>query len=425
MLTLCQAYQQPLDLHIAEGERVFFKVSGNFTVHLTGNYEMPIDEHDHDDEDDELDDDEYDLSPNEDELAQLEALVAGEESDDLDDLEDPRVMEIDGEEEAAIAKKTSKKGKNKRPAEDDAEVDASLDDIMAKSLKEEQADQPKQLSKAEKKAAKKLKNNEGEASAAPVQAKAEPATNGTSSDSDKKKVQFAKNLEQGPTPSKADAKDKDKKSASVSLGIKDVSGISVDDRKIGSGPPAKKGSRLEMRYIGKLDNGKVFDSNKSGKPFAFKLGTGEVIKGWDLGLAGISAGGERRLIIPAHHAYGKKALPGIPANSRLTFDIKCLSVKQDSSESSLDEHIAHSSASSQDAIMHDAKAETSAIEPILSYDQGEANAGDVKNKSHKRRGRDKRKKQIKKNAACSSSSSSSPQSPSNVVKVTDSTAAGE
>ena len=285
---------------------------------------MPIDEHDHDDSDDEFDEDEYDLSPNEDELAQLEALVGDEESDDLDDISDPRLMEIDEEEEAPAPKKSSK-GKNKRPAEDDVEVEASLDDIMAKSIKSDQVDQPKKLSKAEKKAAaKKLKNNDGEASAAPVQVKAE-ATNGTSSESEKKKVQFAKNLEQGPTPSKADTKDK--KAASVSLGVKDVSGITVDDRKIGSGPPAKKGSRLEMRYIGKLDNGKVFDSNKSGKPFSFKLGTGEVIKGWDLGLAGISAGGERRLVIPAHHAYGKKALPGIPANSRLTFDIKCLSVK--------------------------------------------------------------------------------------------------
>jgi len=82
-----------------------------------------------------------------------------------------------------------------------------------------------------------------------------------------------------------------------------------------------------MRYIGKLDNGKVFDSNKSGKPFSFKLGAGEVIKGWDIGLQGIQVGGERRLVIPAHLAYGSKALPGIPKNSKLTFDIKCLSVK--------------------------------------------------------------------------------------------------
>lgn len=289
---------------------------------------MPLDEPEGDE------DDEYDLSPDEDELDGLDALVDGEESDELDDLEDPRIMEVDDEEQVkpkapAAATKESKKGKNKRPAEDE---DVSLDSIMAKDAAAA-PEQPKKLSKAEKKAAKKLKNNEGEAAAAPEQSKTDsPQVNG--SDSDKKSVKFAKNLEQGPTPSKADAKTDakaDTKSAdkpkSVSLGLKDVNGVSVDDRKIGSGPAAKKGSRLEMRYIGKLDNGKVFDSNKSGKPFAFKLGIGEVIKGWDLGLAGISAGGERRLVIPAHLAYGKKGVAGIPGNSTLTFDIKCLSVK--------------------------------------------------------------------------------------------------
>lgn len=67
-------------------------------------------------------------------------------------------------------------------------------------------------------------------------------------------------------------------------------------------------------------------ANKKGKPFSFKLGVGEVIKGWDVGVAGMQAGSERRLTIPAKLAYGSKALPGIPANSELIFDIKCISV---------------------------------------------------------------------------------------------------
>lgn len=318
---------------MAEGEKVFFKVSGSLTVHLTGNYVMPLDEP----SDDEDDEDEYDLSPGEeDELDGLDALVDGDESDELDDMEDPRVMEVDSEEDQKKPKAVAAaaaKGKNKRPAADDE--DSTLDNIMANSLKKEDAEPaPKKLSKAEKKAAKKLKNNEGVAAAAPADTKKEAAqTNGTAADSGKK-VQFAKNLEQGPTPSKnepakaeikADAKADDKKK-SGSLGVRDVQGVTVDERKAGSGPQAKKGSKLEMRYIGKLDDGKVFDSNKSGKPFSFKLGVGEVIKGWDVGLQGISSGGERRLIIPAHLAYGKKALPGIPANSKLTFDIKCIRV---------------------------------------------------------------------------------------------------
>lgn len=68
-------------------------------------------------------------------------------------------------------------------------------------------------------------------------------------------------------------------------------------------------------------------ANKSGKPFSFKLGKGDVIKGWDIGVAGMSAGGERRIVVPASLAYGKKGMPGIPANSELTFDLKLLAVK--------------------------------------------------------------------------------------------------
>ena len=293
---------------------------------------MPIDEPSDDEEDDE-----YDLSPDEDEIDGLDGLDAlldgGDESDELDDLDDPRVMEVDSEEEVEKpkAKTSTGKGKNKRPAEDD-EADTSLDAIMAKTLKQDSTEEPKKLSKVEKKAAKKLKTNDGEAATPPTDSKKSAnvaaQTNGTSSDSGKK-VQFAKNLEQGPTPSKADAAKStadDKKKAAPST-IRDVQGVTVDERKVGTGPNAKKGSKLEMRYIGKLDNQKVFDSNKSGKPFSFKLGVGDVIKGWDVGLMGIQSGGERRLTIPAHLAYGKKALPGIPANSKLTFDIKCLSVK--------------------------------------------------------------------------------------------------
>lgn len=68
-------------------------------------------------------------------------------------------------------------------------------------------------------------------------------------------------------------------------------------------------------------------ANKKGAPFSFKLGKGEVIKGWDIGVAGMAVGGERRLTIPAHLAYGSRAIPGIPANSTLIFDVKLLEIK--------------------------------------------------------------------------------------------------
>ncbi len=72
-----------------------------------------------------------------------------------------------------------------------------------------------------------------------------------------------------------------------------------------------------MRYVGKLTNGKVFDQCTSGKPFYFKLGKGEVIKGWDEGVKGMKVGAERRLTCPAKLAYGSQKLPGIRPTRRL------------------------------------------------------------------------------------------------------------
>ncbi|PTB67130.1 hypothetical protein BBK36DRAFT_1135283 [Trichoderma citrinoviride] len=291
-------YQQPLDITVNQGEKVFFCVSGTHTVYLTGNYIM-----DDDEEDDEDGEDDYDLSPDELEYAMGED-DSEEESDDLDDIADPRVTEIETDEEEApqLVATDNKKGKNKRSA---AEAEG-LDDLMAKS-----AD-----SKLSKKQQKKLKNNKGEAVAAEEKEKEETKK-------DAKKVQFAKNLEQGPTGSA----EKAKKAAKPSLGVKNVQGVTIDDRTIGKGRTVKNGDTVGVRYIGKLQNGQQFDANKKGKPFSFKIGKGQVIKGWDIGIVGMAIGGERRLTIPAHLAYGSKSLPGIPANSTLTFDVKLLEIK--------------------------------------------------------------------------------------------------
>jgi FK506-binding nuclear protein len=67
-------------------------------------------------------------------------------------------------------------------------------------------------------------------------------------------------------------------------------------------------------------------ANKKGPPFKFKIGGGEVIKGWDIGVLGMTVGGERRITIPARLGYGGKAIAGIPANSDLTFDLKMISI---------------------------------------------------------------------------------------------------
>ena len=218
--------------------------------------------------DGEEEDEDYDLSPDEDELDDEE------ESDDLDALEDPRITEImlDEDEEAPKLVKQDKKGKNKRAAENSDDEPANLDDIIAKSLKPAEATVNGDA-KLSKKQLKKLKNNAGEAVAAAVEKHpkkdGKPAKDSPNPKSDKK-VQFAKKLEQGPTSSSQETKPetkneakKDKDQSKAGLGEKIVQGVKIDDKKAGKGPAAKKGDKISMRYIGKLQDGKVFDGKHS------------------------------------------------------------------------------------------------------------------------------------------------------------------
>lgn len=267
-------YQQTLDLTISPDEEVYFVVTGSYPIHLSGNYirhpfDDESDEEDYDSEDEDYegeDSDEYDLTPDEDEILNDEDFNTAKIQELQEDAE-----EEEPKEEPKKSKKQAKKDNKKRAAEEEEE-------------------------KEEAKPAKKSKKEE------------------------EKKVKFDKKLEKGPTPSETA---KPKKITKHTLSA----GVVIEDRSIGEGPKVKSGQRVGVRYIGKLKNGKVFDKNVKGKPFSFKLGKGEVIRGWDLGIQGMAVGGERRIVIPPAAAYGSQALPGIPANSELTFDVKLVSFK--------------------------------------------------------------------------------------------------
>ena len=101
--------------------------------------------------------------------------------------------------------------------------------------------------------------------------------------------------------------------------------LKVEDLITGTGPAAKSGDKISVRYVGVLfDNNKEFDSSwKRGKaPFQLTLGQGQVIQGWDQGLVGMKVGGRRRLTIPPDLAYGAQGQPPtIPANATLVFDV--------------------------------------------------------------------------------------------------------
>lgn len=102
-------------------------------------------------------------------------------------------------------------------------------------------------------------------------------------------------------------------------------GLQVNDVHVGSGPEAKKGKFVHVRYIGRLPNNKEFDRS-TGKPFSFRLGAGEVIKGWEQGLEGMKVGGKRKIVVPPSLGYGNRSMGPIPANSTLHFDLELVSI---------------------------------------------------------------------------------------------------
>ena len=102
----------------------------------------------------------------------------------------------------------------------------------------------------------------------------------------------------------------------------------IEDLLIGEGKAAVKGALITTHYTGTLADGTVFDSShRKGKPFQCVIGTGRVIKGWDIGIMGMCVGGKRKLFVPAHLAYGERQIgEHITPNSDLYFEIELLEV---------------------------------------------------------------------------------------------------
>ncbi|MGU3540741.1 FKBP-type peptidyl-prolyl cis-trans isomerase [Methylobacterium sp. A54F] len=111
------------------------------------------------------------------------------------------------------------------------------------------------------------------------------------------------------------------------------SGLKVNDEVVGTGPEPKAGQQVTVHYTGWLDQGgqkgKKFDSSRDrGQPFTFTIGAGQVIQGWDLGVATMKPGGKRTLVIPPDLGYGARGAGGvIPPNATLIFDVELIGAK--------------------------------------------------------------------------------------------------
>lgn len=111
----------------------------------------------------------------------------------------------------------------------------------------------------------------------------------------------------------------------------EIQGMKVEILKEGTGESSKNGDKVSVHYVGTLEDSTKFDSSiDRGTPFAFILGVGQVIKGWDLGVLGMKVGEKRKLTIPPALAYGEAGTPGgpIPPNATLIFEVELLGINQ-------------------------------------------------------------------------------------------------
>jgi FKBP-type peptidyl-prolyl cis-trans isomerase len=115
------------------------------------------------------------------------------------------------------------------------------------------------------------------------------------------------------------------------MSIQNPTDLQITDTVVGTGTAAAAGDVVTVHYVGSLTNGSVFDASMrhSTEGFTFNLGAGQVIQGWDRGIVGMKEGGKRMLVIPAHLAYGDRAVGDvIPANSTLVFEVELLKVQK-------------------------------------------------------------------------------------------------
>lgn len=101
----------------------------------------------------------------------------------------------------------------------------------------------------------------------------------------------------------------------------------IEDLKVGDGAEVQSGDYISIHYSGTLEDGTKFDSSYDrGEPFKTRIGIGQVIDGWDMGVVGMKVGGKRKLIIPPQLAYGDREIGEIPPNSILIFEVELVSI---------------------------------------------------------------------------------------------------
>jgi len=366
-------FNESLDLSFNAGEKICFKVDGSGTVHMTGNLVEDIpesgDPFEHLNMDDSSEDDSEAMEDSEE-----ETVEAGDKIKEVSEKEASKLKRKQDQEDQGKKKKTKvtengdstmdttlgdlddtenfAEEEDSEESEDDdsdeadttgaaASDDDSDDDEEDSSSEEEEEEEESPKKKVESPVKKDVKTPKQAQEPKSKTPKVDAKTPSKQDDKSKTPKVDTKITNQETKTSKQESKTpkSEKNPKKESNGVDQSKtpgktpmrflkgGIQIEDLKVGSGPEAKNGSKVGLYYEGRLKtNNKMFDAatEKQGKPFPFKLGKGEVIKGWDIGVLGMKVGGKRRMIIPPKMAYGVNgAPPSIPPNSTLVFEVEC------------------------------------------------------------------------------------------------------
>ncbi|CAM0904472.1 unnamed protein product [Alopecurus aequalis] len=240
------------------------------------------------------------------------------------DISDPRGSSGEVNADNDVVSKKKKKSKDKRTAVDSEKVkdeekevqqDSSADIVEIKQKKKKSKKASASEAVTDQQADKKtITDNDVE----------EPSNQGSKKKKNKKKTQ-ENNTSENQAQTDVLKSDSSKEQTTRTFG----NGLIVQTVSLGKpdGKKAAPGKKVAVKYIGKLKNGTIFDSTVGRKPFEFRLGIGQVIKGWDIGVNGMRVGDKRRLTIPPSMGYGKEKTGMIPPNSTLVFDVELMNVK--------------------------------------------------------------------------------------------------
>jgi len=294
-------------------------------------------------EEDSGDDDESDDSNAEDFSALMEQIKAargdaGGDSDDSDDDDDSDVDEDDvkaaiakaqqSKLKANIGKGTPQQGQKQAPAKQTIGQQKQTPGKPQQNQKSAQKNKNKQGGQGDQKKDSPPKGQQQKGGPPAVKGiiktpnpqAGTPGNKQQQNSGNKGQNSFGKNKGGVQTPGAGGGQNKDTPAKAKKL----AGGLIIEDVREGNGPEVRSGKLAHVMYVGRLANNKEFD--RSVKPFSFHLGRGEVIKGWDQGVAGMKVGGKRKIIVPSTLGYGKRATGPIPANSELHFEVELKSV---------------------------------------------------------------------------------------------------